>query len=325
MQNRSVSPDVLLAATTVDGQPLAAPPSSKSPSADKEASVPAKKRAVDEYGFYLDSDDATPLSVPSELEWLKLLGNWKQESTRNRTKALCAQSSTAPAKIFEVIDRDVHRCFPSHSMFSDPDSEGQKNIRMVLQAYALHNPSLGYCQGMGMLVGILLMRMSPEVPLHSSPQDAFWTLAAILDSYIPDYHSVNLYQLRVDAAAFEICFKKFSRQLYKHMKELIPLTYMTQWFLTVYTMAVPWPTVLRVWDMFLHDEYLLKHCPAPSDQLQHILTAPKNIKDPDGFIKKCLSISLGHKQLDRFRSQVRKAHASLDEGINKSTEDTAQV
>ncbi|KAJ3305729.1 hypothetical protein HDV03_001137 [Kappamyces sp. JEL0829] len=258
MQSRSVSPDVLLAATTVDGQPLAAPPSSKSPSADKEASVPAKKRAVDEYGFYLDSDDATPLSVPS-----------------------------------------------------------QKNIRMVLQAYALHNPSLGYCQGMGMLVGILLMRMSPE--------DAFWTLAAILDSYIPDYHSVNLYQLRVDAAAFEICFKKFSRQLYKHMKELIPLTYMTQWFLTVYTMAVPWPTVLRVWDMFLHDEYLLKHCPAPSDQLQHILTAPKNIKDPDEFIKKCLSISLGHKQLDRFRSQVRKAHASLDEGINKSTEDTAQV
>ncbi len=60
-----------------------------------------------------------------------------------------------------------------------------------------------------MLVGLLLMRMPPE--------DAFWTLAAILETYIPDYHSVNLYQLRVDAAAFEICLKRYSSGLYKHM------------------------------------------------------------------------------------------------------------
>jgi TBC1 domain family member 10 len=48
-------------------------------------------------------------------------------------------------------------------MFADPDGDGQKNIRKILQAYALHNPSLGYCQGMGMIVGLLLMRMLPEV------------------------------------------------------------------------------------------------------------------------------------------------------------------
>ena len=48
-------------------------------------------------------------------------------------------------------------------MFADENGEGQANIRRVLQAYALYNPTLGYCQGMGMIVGILLMRMSPEV------------------------------------------------------------------------------------------------------------------------------------------------------------------
>jgi hypothetical protein len=26
--------------------------------------------------------------------------------------------------------------------------------------------------------------------------------------------------------------------------------YMTQWFLTLYTMSLPWTSVLRVWDMF---------------------------------------------------------------------------
>lgn len=39
----------------------------------------------------------------------------------------------------------------------------QMDLRLVLRAYALYNPELGYCQGMGMLVGLLLMRMSPLV------------------------------------------------------------------------------------------------------------------------------------------------------------------
>ena len=34
---------------------------------------------------------------------------------------------------------------------------------------------------------------------------------------MPDYHSVNLYQLRVDAAAFDICMRKFARPLQRHM------------------------------------------------------------------------------------------------------------
>jgi hypothetical protein len=130
-------------------------------------------------------------------------------------------------------------------MFSEESGQGQQNLRMVLRAYALYNQELGYCQGMGMLVGMLLLRMGPE--------DSFWTLVCILESYIPDYHSVTLYQLRVDAAAFELCLKKYLRPLSKHMSDLTPLMYMTQWFLTIYTLSLPWNTVLRVWDMFLHD------------------------------------------------------------------------
>ncbi len=48
-------------------------------------------------------------------------------------------------------------------MFSESGSDGQNNLRNVLQSYAVYNPELGYCQGMGMLVGLLLMRMPPEV------------------------------------------------------------------------------------------------------------------------------------------------------------------
>lgn len=53
--------------------------------------------------------------------------------------------------------------FIAHSMFSDLTGQGQADIRRVLQAYALYNPKLGYCQGMGMIVGLFLMRMPAEV------------------------------------------------------------------------------------------------------------------------------------------------------------------
>jgi TBC1 domain family member 10 len=74
-------------------------------------------------------------------------------------------------QIFEIIERDIHRCFPStyplfnldHVMFAEKDGPGQKSLRQVLRAYALYNPVLGYCQGMGMIVGLFLMRMNPEV------------------------------------------------------------------------------------------------------------------------------------------------------------------
>jgi Rab-GTPase-TBC domain len=48
-------------------------------------------------------------------------------------------------------------------MFAQSNGEGQKNLRKILRAYALYNPVLGYCQGMGMIAGLLLMRMPPEV------------------------------------------------------------------------------------------------------------------------------------------------------------------
>ncbi|KAJ3261954.1 hypothetical protein HK103_003797, partial [Boothiomyces macroporosus] len=213
-----------------------------------------------------------------------------------------------------------------HVMFSDANGEGQKNLRDILRAYALYNPTLGYCQGMGMIVGLLLMRMNPE--------DSFWMLVVILENYVPDYHSESLYQLRVDAAAFELCLKKFQRPLAKHMHELKPLNYMTQWFLTLYTMTLPWNTVLRLWDMFLHDgakalfraglgilapkkTYIIKNCPTSSDILEYLFSLPKQVTDPDEFIEECLKIKLGHKDLDKMRNQVKMAHSSLDSGVNK--------
>ena len=50
-----------------------------------------------------------------------------------------------------------------HIMFRDPKGLGITHLRCILQAYAIYNPSIGYCQGMGMIAGMLLMRIPPEV------------------------------------------------------------------------------------------------------------------------------------------------------------------
>ncbi|OAJ44006.1 hypothetical protein, variant [Batrachochytrium dendrobatidis JEL423] len=332
------------------------------------------KRLLDQYGFFLDTDDANSSYILNahekkqymdlEVEWLHLLENWDVSSRKkhSRIKKICrmgipdsirgnawsamagveklrkpglfeslVNSQDSPV-IFETIERDIHRCYPNHMMFSQKNEEGQQNLRIVLRAYALYNSELGYCQGMGMIVGLLLMRMEPE--------DAFWLLVAILENYIQGYHSVNLYQLRLDASAFELAMQKYLKPVAKYMSKLdvSPLTYMTQWFLTLYTMALPWRTVLRVWDMFFCDgpkalfrvgmgilsakkSYLFKNCPTSSDAIGFLLQVPKEFDDADALLKVCLKIKIKHDDMNKFRERTKKLHASLDEKLNKVSQE----
>lgn len=68
-----------------------------------------------------------------------------------------------PMPIYTVIDRDIPRCYPDHTLFKDEDSQGQIDLDMILKAYAQYNPKLEYCQGMGRLAGLMLMHMPTEV------------------------------------------------------------------------------------------------------------------------------------------------------------------
>merc|ERR1719354_559338 len=103
-------------------------------------------------------------------------------------------------------------------------------------------------------------------------------------------------------------------------------------------MALPWNTALRVWDMFLFDgpkalfraglavlivnkDHILKNCSSSSDILGHLLEAPKRLTNPDYFIKACLNVSLGHRQVLKVRKQVVNKHKSIS-GLN-NTDDPA--
>ncbi|KAG8305224.1 hypothetical protein J6590_074415 [Homalodisca vitripennis] len=38
-------------------------------------------------------------------------------------------------------------------------------------------------------------------------------------------------------------------------QKIEPILYMTEWFLCVFTRTLPWATILRIWDMFLCEEF----------------------------------------------------------------------
>lgn len=59
-----------------------------------------------------------------------------------------------------LIGKDIGRSFPSVEMFRDPNGEGQQMLGRVLRCFSLYDNKIGYCQGLGFVVGPLLMHMS---------------------------------------------------------------------------------------------------------------------------------------------------------------------
>ncbi|KAJ1948287.1 hypothetical protein FBU59_001664, partial [Linderina macrospora] len=106
------------------------------------------------------------LPMPQRADFYYLLAGAPRLELPNRYALLLAQGDLP---IYDVIERDVPRCYPDHVLFADADGAGQRQLRRILRAYAHHNPAVGYCQGMGRLVGLFLI-------VGMSEERAFWAL-----------------------------------------------------------------------------------------------------------------------------------------------------
>lgn len=86
--------------------------------------------------------------------WLSIAGA-RDRNLEEEYETLLTQKSP-----FEgAINKDIGRSFPGVEMFMDPEGEGQKMLGRVLKCFSLHDKDIGYCQGLGFLVGPLLMQM----------------------------------------------------------------------------------------------------------------------------------------------------------------------
>ena len=64
--------------------------------------------------------------------------------------------------VLRQIERDLPRTFPEQKTFQDRDGKGQQILSNILCAYANYDPEVGYCQGMGFIVGFLILQIKDE-------------------------------------------------------------------------------------------------------------------------------------------------------------------
>ncbi|KAF9575691.1 hypothetical protein BGW38_008196, partial [Lunasporangiospora selenospora] len=140
---------------------------------------------------------------------------------------------------------DLHRTFPTNILFG-PGGHGIEKLKNILLAYSLHNPTVGYCQGMNLLAGTLLLT-------NNSEEEAFWILTAMMVRHLPDdYFTQQLLSPQADQRVLKDLVQEIMPRLSTHFQEMhVDLTAVTfSWFLTLFTDCLPVETLLRVWDVF---------------------------------------------------------------------------
>eukprot|EP00760_Papus_ankaliazontas_P022846 PhM_4_TR19046/c0_g1_i1/m.12592/K19944/TBC1D10; TBC1 domain family member 10 len=228
---------------------------------------------------------------------------------------------SGPGDIRDVIDRDLGRTFPTHCLFKDTDSIGQQHLKNVLYAYAACDPEVGYCQGMGFVVGTLLTQMGEE--------QAFWCLHHVMHSekhnlrmlYIPGFPLLQQFFFQLKGL-----MRKFLPEIAAHFEAIgiDPAFYATQWFMTVYSYHFQFRVTIRVWDAFLCEGWKVvfrialalldmnksRLLEAGFEQMLPLLKSLCDTNDPDALMQHALKIPLKSRHMELFKKEYEKTQTS---------------
>jgi len=151
-----------------------------------------------------------------------------------------------------LIEIDIPRTFPEIPLF---DKEQQYSLHRVLNAFANLDPSVGYCQGMNFVAGLLLLVAQNgdfrESPRFEKEEEAFWMLACLMsDGRLGGFYRRHFPLLRRYLWAFDQLVAEHLPDLQAHFtsENVQHAVYLHQWFLTLFINCLPMPMVLAFWD-----------------------------------------------------------------------------
>lgn len=206
---------------------------------------------------------------------------------------LCAKAHNT--KDGRQIDLDIKRTYRNHFMFRDKKGMGQKALSNILKAYSIFNVDIGYCQGMADIAALLVMYMEEE--------EAWWTLVALIRRYaMQGLFSLGFPRLFQCFSVHEKLLQRYLPALHAHFAKagIETAMYATKWYMDIFLGALPFPVVLRVWDLYLwggpdvvyrFSLSVLKHFESEllslnfEDALSFINELPKRRIDTDELIK----------------------------------------
>ena len=143
------------------------------------------------------------------------------------------------------IDIDVPRTISSHIMFRRRYRGGQRLLFRVLHAMSMHFADTGYVQGMAALAATLLAYYEEEKAFIMLVR--LWELRGLEKLYKHGFGGL--------IEALDDFENKWLGQgeLRKKLDEVMigPTAYGTRWYLTLFNYSIPFPSQLRVWDVFM--------------------------------------------------------------------------
>ncbi|KAF9898369.1 hypothetical protein BX616_004120, partial [Lobosporangium transversale] len=143
-----------------------------------------------------------------------------------------------------IIQRDLARTFPQIDMFKEEGGKGQEMLGNILKAYSLYDPHVGYCQGLGFLVGPLLMNMDEK--------EAFCVFVRLMETYdMRTMFTLNMEGLQLRLYQFSALLSEHLPMLHAHLSfhSIHAAMYASQWFLSLFAYTYPLQLVLRIYDV----------------------------------------------------------------------------
>ncbi|KAI7884094.1 TBC-domain-containing protein [Lichtheimia hyalospora FSU 10163] len=216
--------------------------------------------------------------IPSELRgqaWFYYSGGEsKQQAHPNVYQQLVAKAENMGEnnESLDVIERDLHRTFPDNIRFKskgngspdgshDDDVPAIQSLRRVLLAFSVYSPTIGYCQSLNYIAGMLLLFMDEE--------NAFWTFVALIEDILPpNIYDVTMEGANIDQTILMMLISERCPQIWNRISgnksfweceqgeaNGMPTTSLvtSHWFLTLFINILPTESVLRVWDCLFYE------------------------------------------------------------------------
>lgn len=190
---------------------------------------------------------------PQSLRWVLWMISAELPMEKIETNYLSYLHDEISADVDTQIKKDLNRTIQEDIINLENIQETQNSLYKVLKAFAANDRKIGYCQGMNFIAGFLLIcsdfnELEVFYMLQALFSNTFSNHLGIRGFYIDKFPLLNFY-----LDLFDVFFEKYNPTLRKHFKQLglPPDSWVSKWFLTLFTICMPIKVTMRIWDCII--------------------------------------------------------------------------